>query len=141
MRLNALEKSERVILVVDDELTILRFVTLVLENSGFTILPAESGEDALQKSRSHAGPIHLMLSNIQMSGMSGLDLATIMSTERPDIKVMLMSGFNAGLLVLNDGWHFLRKPFIPSQLRDLIALVLSQPAAPDLNEQRHPTVG
>lgn len=141
MKLDALGKTERTILVVDDEVAILRFVSLVLENSGFTIISAESGEEALQKSREHKDTIHLMLSNIQMKGISGLDLATIISTERPNTKVMLMSGFNAGLLILNDGWHFLRKPFIPSQLRDLIALVLSQPSTPDIDEQRSANVG
>lgn len=141
VKLDALAKTERVILVVDDELAILRFVSLILENSGFTIITSESGEEALQKSREHKGTIHLMLSNIQMAGMSGMDLANKISSERSGIKVMLMSGFTDGLLILNDGWHFLPKPFIPSQLRDLIASVLSQPTVPDLNEQRNASAG
>ena len=39
-----------------------------------------------------------------------------MSVDRPQLKVLMMSGFTAGMLVLNEGWHFLTKPFIPSQL-------------------------
>jgi FixJ family two-component response regulator len=56
-----------------------------------------------------------------MPGMSGVDLATRLSHERPGIKVLLMSGCAEGMLVLNEGWHFLAKPFIASQLCALIA--------------------
>jgi hypothetical protein len=44
--------------------------------------------------------------------MSGVDLATAMTIERPQLKVLLMSGFPEGMLVLNEGWHFLAKPFV-----------------------------
>jgi FixJ family two-component response regulator len=53
--------------------------------------------------------------------MSGVELATAMTHERPSLKVLLMSGFTGGMLVLNEGWHFLQKPFIASQLRALVA--------------------
>jgi hypothetical protein len=43
-----------------------------------------------------------------------------MCLDRPQLKVLMMSGFTSGMLVLNEGWHFLAKPFIPSQLRALI---------------------
>jgi YesN/AraC family two-component response regulator len=56
-----------------------------------------------------------------MPGMNGLDLATQMTRDRPDLKVLLMSTFPDGMLVLNEGWHYLTKPFIPSQLRTLIS--------------------
>jgi len=60
-----------------------------------------------------------------MAGMNGVDLATQMSRERPNLKILLMSGFTDGMLVLNEGWHFLPKPFIPSQLRTLISGLVS----------------
>jgi DNA-binding NtrC family response regulator len=56
-----------------------------------------------------------------MPQMTGIELATAMTAERPELKVLLMSGFDGGMLVLNEGWHFLPKPFIPSQLRALIS--------------------
>jgi YesN/AraC family two-component response regulator len=56
-----------------------------------------------------------------MPEMNGIALATQISQERPQIKVLLMSGFTGGMLVLNEGWHFLAKPFIASQLHALIA--------------------
>ena len=58
-------------------------------------------------------------------GMSGVDLATAMTMERPQLKVLLMSGFPGGMLVLNEGWHFLAKPFIHSQLRALVMGLVS----------------
>ena len=60
------------------------------------------------------------LSDFQMPGMTGVDLATQITLQRPQIKVLLMSGYPSGMLVLNEGWQFLPKPFIPSQLRALI---------------------
>ena len=63
-----------------------------------------------------------------MEGMSGVELATKMTCERPQLKVLLMSGFTEGMLVLNEGWHFLAKPFINSQLRaERLIVGLCQP--------------
>jgi len=56
-----------------------------------------------------------------MPEMSGVELATAITIDRPKIKVLLMSAFPAGMLVLNEGWHFPAKPFIHSQLRALIS--------------------
>ena len=60
-----------------------------------------------------------------MPGMNGISLAAELSLDRPQIKVLLMSGFTGGMLVLNEGWHFLAKPFVPSQLRALIKGLIS----------------
>jgi hypothetical protein len=48
-----------------------------------------------------------------MEGMNGVDLAAKLTADRPTLKVLLMSGVTDGMLVLNEGWHFLPKPFIP----------------------------
>jgi DNA-binding NtrC family response regulator len=74
----------------------------------------------LYKSRQFKGRIHLLPSDFQMSGMSGVDLATAMTIDRPDVKVRLMSVFKDGMLILNEGWHFLNKPFVASQLKALV---------------------
>jgi hypothetical protein len=52
--------------------------------------------------------------------MSGVELATQLTMNRPELKVLLMSAFPEGMLVLNEGWHFMAKPFIASQLLALI---------------------
>lgn len=122
--------TQKTILVVDDEDLIRKFVSSLLKQNGYRVLVAESGEDALQQSLAYEGKIDLLLSNIQMPGLTGMELGTKITLERPDIRVMLMSGFTSGMLVLNEGWHFLHKPFIPSQLKDLIQSLLT-PSAPE----------
>ncbi len=114
----------KTILLVDDDPTVLKFVTECLAGS-YDILTAGSGDEALQKSKVFKKEIHLLLSDLQMAGVTGIELATRITVQRPAIKVLLMSGFDGGMLVLNEGWHFLPKPFIPSQLRTLVAGIIS----------------
>ena len=80
---------------------------------------------ALQKSKDYKGDIHLLLTDFQMPEMDGIQLATAMSIDRPQLKVLMMSGFTGGMLVLNEGWHFLPKPFISSQLLALVVGLVS----------------
>jgi two-component system, cell cycle sensor histidine kinase and response regulator CckA len=114
------EQQQRTILVVDDDPSILKFVSGLLVDAGYHVLTASSGSAALRHSKTYEGEIHLLLSDFQMPAMSGIELAPKMYVDRPQLKVLMMSGFTDGMLVLNEGWHFLAKPFIPSQLRALI---------------------
>jgi two-component system cell cycle sensor histidine kinase/response regulator CckA len=115
------QDSQKTILIVDDEPSILTLVTSVLANRGYGLLTASTGSQALQQSRNFNGEIQLLLSDFQMPEMSGTDLATAITVDRPKIKVLLMSSFPQGMLVLNEGWHFLDKPFLTSQLRALVS--------------------
>jgi DNA-binding NtrC family response regulator len=117
--------NQRTILVVDDDPDILEVVSALLVDGGYHVLAACSGEAALQQSRLYKGEISLLLSDFQMPAMSGIELATQMCRVRPDLKVLMMSGFTDGMLVLNEGWHFLAKPFVSSQLRALILGLVS----------------
>jgi DNA-binding NtrC family response regulator len=116
--------NKKTILIVDDDATILSFVAKCL-SVNYDVLTATSGEQALHQSKDFKDEIHLLLSDLQMTGMTGIDLATQITAQRPQLKVLLMSGFSGGMLVLNEGWHFLPKPFIPSQLRTLVAGLIS----------------
>jgi DNA-binding NtrC family response regulator len=119
------ETAKKTILVVDDDASIRETVTAVLGRDKYHILLADSGAAGLEQSRHYESEIHLLLSDFQMPGMTGVDLATAMSVERPNLKVLLMSGFLGGTLVLNEGWHFLPKPFVASQLRALVTGLVS----------------
>src|SRR5579872_219763 len=110
---------EKTILVVDDDPAILSFVSGFLSGQ-FNLLLAKSGREAVQQSEKFQGEIHLLLSDFQMAEMSGIELATKITFHRPQIQVLMMSGYPEGMLVLNEGWHFLAKPFIASQLKTLI---------------------
>ena len=70
----------------------------------------------------------MLLSDVDMPGMSGPDLGEALKRSRPDLHVMLMSGGADGnLLVLNYGWAFIQKPFVGAKLLQMINKVLHSP--------------
>ena len=116
--------TQKTILLVDDDAGVQASVSRNLKDY-YNILIASSGVEALQRSRDFAGEIHLLLTDFVMAGMNGVELASQITVQRPEIKVLLMSGYANGTLALNEGWHFLTKPFNPLQLRLLIADLIS----------------
>ena len=121
--------EQKTILLVDDDPRILRSVSALLADDNYKVLTSSSGRDALQQSKAYKREIHLLLSDFQMPELSGVDLATQMTLERPKLKVLLMSGFTERSLVVNTGWHFLAKPFISSQLSALVVGLVGQGTA------------
>ena len=119
------QESKETILVVDDDASVLAVVSELLIDGGYSVITAHDGVSGLQQSRKFKGTIDLLLSDFQMPGMSGVELATAMTRERSGLKVLLMSGFTEGMLILNEGWHFLAKPFVASQLRTLVSGLVS----------------
>ena len=118
--------SKKTVLAVDgDPLVRQLLVDVLADGDCYNVLTADNGARGLQRSREFKGEIDLLLTDFQMSGMSGIELATALTIDRPRLKVLLLSGFPEGLLVLNEGWHFLPKPFIASQLRALVVGLLS----------------
>jgi CheY-like chemotaxis protein len=65
----------------------------MLEGQGFQILDALNAEEAVRVAAAHAGPIHLLLTDIVMPGASGQDLAQLLGLQRPDLRVLYMSSF------------------------------------------------
>ncbi len=121
---------QKTILVVDDEPTVLRFVSALLTKGNFLVLTANNGIEGLERAADFHGEIDLLLSDLHMPGMTGIELAKKVTIARPKIKVLFMSGFPEGMLVLNEGWHFMAKPFINSQLRALITSLVSPERGP-----------
>jgi DNA-binding NtrC family response regulator len=117
-------QHKKTILLVDDDAALLESVRGFLDGD-YEVLSATSGHEALQKSKTFKSAIHLLLSDFQMEGMTGIELATQLTAERPEVKVLLMSGYPAGMLILNEGWHFLPKPFVASQLLALVVGLVS----------------
>jgi DNA-binding response OmpR family regulator len=116
------------ILVVDDEPVVLEFVSTVLDNENYNVLTAGSGSMGLARSREFEGEIQLLLADFQMpGGMTGLDLATTMTAERPQLTVLIMSGFPEQMLTFKKEWHFLEKPFAVRQLRTRIRALVAPP--------------
>ena len=98
----------------------------LLTKHGYHLILAANGLDALQKATAYEGVIHLLLSDVEMPGMTGIELAIQLGQERPDTKILLISGLDTGILVLNNGWQFLPKPFMGDMLRDRIRDFLSE---------------
>jgi two-component system, cell cycle sensor histidine kinase and response regulator CckA len=121
------EKLET-ILIVDDDNDVLNFVVAVLKMADFNVLRAKGGESALKTASEYAGRIDLLLTDLKMPKMSGPDLAEMVKRTRPEIRVMFMSGLaNGDLPVLNYGWEFIGKPFVPGKLIEMINVVLHTP--------------
>jgi two-component system cell cycle sensor histidine kinase/response regulator CckA len=117
--------SPETILVVDDTPLVLAGVSLVLKKAGFTVLSAASAEEAIKISLDFAGTIHLLLSDVMMPEMSGPDLATKLVEQRNDLRVMMMTGYAGGdLLILNYGWQLITKPCVPKILLEKVNSVL-----------------
>ena len=114
------------ILLVEDEQPVRSFVRSLLTKEGYIIIAAVDGLDALDKAGKHDGPIHLLLSDVEMPRMTGVELATQFFHVRPDAKILLMPGMPSGLLVLNDGWQFLPKPFMVEMLKAKIRHMLGK---------------
>ena len=115
---------EKTVLLVDDDASIRAVVSHDLKDH-YNVLVAGGGSEALRRSRGFAGEIHLLLTDFQLRGMDGIELANQIAVQRPGIKVLLMSGLTDGTIALNEGWHFLAKPLIPSQLLATIAGLVS----------------
>ena len=115
------------ILVVDDDETVLRMVVTILERAHFHVLSAHNGADCITVANQTNGTIHMLLSDVEMPQMSGLDLSDALRATRPEMRVMLMSGGDNGLLVLNYGWAYLQKPFMAVKLLQMVADVLHTP--------------
>jgi DNA-binding NtrC family response regulator len=119
------EGTLETILVVDDDNEILKVVVAILKRADFRVLSANSGPDALKVAEEKGRKIDLLLSDVDMVPMSGPDLGEALKRARPNLHVMLMSGGARGhLLVLNYGWAFIQKPFVPVKLVQMITDVL-----------------
>ena len=105
------------ILLVEDHSVLLKLIKQILEAAHFRVIPAASAREALRLEAEFPGTIDLLLSDVRMRGMAGPILAKKLKERRPQMRVMLMSGYPGGaLLVLNYGWHYIEKPFVPSML-------------------------
>jgi PAS domain S-box-containing protein len=118
------------VLVVEDQAEVRRLALRILKSNGYDLLEASSGPDALELSRSHMGPIHLLVTDVVMPGMTGRELANRLLEARPQIKVLYVSGYTGDVIgrqgVLDPGMAYLPKPFTPAQLALRVREVLGQ---------------
>jgi DNA-binding NtrC family response regulator len=127
--------SDTVILLVEDDESLLRLSTHVLEMAGYRVVPMPESESALHRAKSRRDETyHLLLTDVRMDPhMSGARLAHLIRQERPDLKVLYMSAFPASEIVLKEAAAglagLLRKPFTPTALLEAIRKALESAPA------------
>jgi CheY-like chemotaxis protein len=117
------------ILVAEDEPSVRGLVKQTLEKLGYTVLEAMDGYEALRVIEQHASEIHLLLTDVIMPLMNGLELATRLHSIRPGTKILYMSGYADEVLafhgIAQPEIAFIQKPFTPSELAGKVETVLS----------------
>jgi two-component system cell cycle sensor histidine kinase/response regulator CckA len=89
-------ENGKTILLAEDEQPVRTFVLAMLQQNGYNVIVAVDGQEALNKSRQFTGPIHLLLSDVQMPNMTGIELATQLQIDRPNTRVLFDVGDGAG---------------------------------------------
>ncbi len=120
------------ILVVEDEEAVRKLVCDVLSRSGYKIVSASNGEDALLLVEKHNGPLDLVLTDMVMPKMGGRDLVQRLTEIRPGIKSVYMSGYTTETVVSNGTLeaetNYLQKPFSPEDVLQIVRKALDTPA-------------
>jgi len=123
--------ARETILLVEDDPAILAISRTMLERLAYRVIGARSPDAALQLARDHAGPIHLLMTDVVMPGMNGHDLAARLLDPHPHIKRLYMSGYTADVIahhgILDDGIHFIQKPFTLAELEAKVRETLDDP--------------
>ena len=107
------------ILLVEDEAVVRDLVCEILRESGYVVLPAPSGADAMKITTNHTRPIDLLITDVVMPEMSGPELANTLRRARGEMRVLYMSGYTDDAVLvrqgLPDNCAFIRKPYTPLQ--------------------------
>ncbi|MBI4400217.1 MAG: response regulator [Nitrospirae bacterium] len=119
------------ILVVEDDARFRFLLVRSFESCGYTVLAASHGEEALEICKGHAGPIHLLLTDVVMPGMNGLELAREVMALRSETRTIIMSGHVDNTIILNSALKpttpFFHKPFSFDELLRKVREVLDTP--------------
>jgi CheY-like chemotaxis protein len=123
------------ILLVEDENGVRAFATIALQRFGYRVLEAASAEAGLELQKNYDGPIHLLLTDLVLTGMDGRELAVCVKRDRPQIGVLFMSGYADRLGTiegfLEPGVQLLKKPFSAHTLLTKTRELLGADAEPN----------
>jgi signal transduction histidine kinase len=129
--LSGVRRGSETVLVVEDEAEVRALARDILEMSGYSVLEAGGPHEALELVERRREPIHLVLTDVVMPGMSGRALAGRLAAVAPEIRVMYMSGYTDDTLgrhgMLDSGTAFLEKPFTPQALSRKVRETLDAP--------------
>ncbi|MBI2678564.1 MAG: PAS domain S-box protein [Candidatus Koribacter versatilis] len=126
-------RGHETVLLVEDEDGVRALIRQVLHRSGYTVLPARDGGEALLQCERHEGRIDLLLTDVVLTQISGTELAQRLLQLRPEMRVLYMSGYTDEAIVqhgvLTAESSFLQKPFTNESLARKVRAVLDAPPA------------
>ncbi|MFI5295260.1 MAG: PAS domain S-box protein [Thermodesulfovibrionales bacterium] len=118
------------VLLVEDEALILSMSQKMLEALGYRVLTASTPGEALRQVKAHASEIQLLITDVVMPEMNGLDLARLLREINPGLKCLFSSGYTANVIahrgILDEGMHFLQKPFCMKDLATKVCEALER---------------
>ncbi len=124
-------RGSETILLVEDEAGVRELAREILRMNGYTVLEAADGGEGLRIGERHAGPIHLLMTDVVMPRMGGRELAQRLARRRPDMRVLYMSGYTDDATlphgVIEADTAFLQKPFAAGTLARKVREVLDAP--------------
>jgi len=125
-------RGTETVLIVEDQAEVRNTTKKTLEACGYHVLVAATGPHALSIADRHTGPIHVLVTDVVMPGMSGPEAARLLAQARPQMKVLYVSGYTDNAIVhhgvLEPGVVFLQKPFTPEALARKLRELLDQGA-------------
>jgi signal transduction histidine kinase/CheY-like chemotaxis protein len=129
LKLEAL-RGDETILLVEDQAEVRKFAAIALSNYGYSVLEASNGSEAIRINDEYQKPIHLLITDVIMPGITGRELAERLTSSRPAIRVLYISGYTANVIahqgILDPGISFLPKPFSPDTLAAKVRDVLEE---------------
>ena len=122
------QKGKEIILLVEDEPLVRMLAESALSKKGYVIYVASCAEDALLLFDQHAEKINILVTDVIMPGMNGMQLAEKLLVKKPGLKILFMSGYPDDVIThyddLGKGINLLQKPFSPDELTDMVRSVL-----------------
>jgi two-component system, cell cycle sensor histidine kinase and response regulator CckA len=120
----AAPRGAETILLVEDEDAVRSLSRLALQASGYTVLEARNGQEGFFVAQQHAGPIHVLVTDVVMPRMSGRQLVELLAPVRPQMRTLYISGYSDEALSFETDTCFLQKPFTPMSLARKVREVL-----------------
>jgi two-component system, cell cycle sensor histidine kinase and response regulator CckA len=125
------KENQGTILLVEDEDSVRKFLAMLLNGHGYTVVQARTGQEALDVFATHAGAIHLLLTDLIMpGGMNGREVAASLRERQPGLPVLFMSGYTQELLVrqgaIYPGMPLIQKPVRPKALAESVRRAMDQ---------------
>lgn len=123
-------RASETVLLVEDEERILKLTKTMLERRGYAVAAFTGTDEAVRFAGEHADDIHVLITDVVMPKMNGLQLAQEIKKACPSIKILYVSGYTADVIaqqgVLDEDAHFLQKPFSQSDLNAKLRKIIDK---------------